>query len=181
MKKTIPILTGLVVVGLVASFHASKIKATPIVLQPVQTQITQRVSSANDIYPTVKGATNPDITQANISQNICNKNWSTKSIRPPVSYTDKVKRDLMISQHLTGVKGDYELDHLISLEIGGSPTSLDNLWMEPYVTSIPDGGAKVKDSVENRLHKEVCSGSLLLSDAQHIVVTDWYAYYKSMK
>jgi len=40
------------------------------------------------LYPahaTTPGLVNPDITQANIDQTICNPQWSTKSIRPPLS------------------------------------------------------------------------------------------------
>src|SRR5260370_21279560 len=37
------------------------------------------------------GVTNPDITQASIHQTICNPQWSTKSIRPPVAYTNTLK------------------------------------------------------------------------------------------
>src|SRR5437762_1182740 len=37
------------------------------------------------------GAKNPNITQANIKNNICKKGWSTKSIRPTTSYTNALK------------------------------------------------------------------------------------------
>ena len=37
------------------------------------------------------GATNPDITQENIRETICNPRWSTKSIRPEESYTHRLK------------------------------------------------------------------------------------------
>src|SRR2546422_7022504 len=46
------------------------------------------------LYPdpaTTPGVVNPDITQGNIGQTICNPQWSTKSIRPPVSYTNHLK------------------------------------------------------------------------------------------
>jgi hypothetical protein len=69
---------------------------------------------------------------------------------------------------------DYEEDHLISLEIGGSPTSPLNLWPEPYNT--PDG-ARVKDQIENKLNALVCDGSITLATAQHAIATNWYAAY----
>jgi hypothetical protein len=145
------------------------------------TTVVYRSFGPADIYPPsdVPGMTNPNITQATISQTICNPKWSTKSIRPPVSYTDKLKVQDMQTYHLSGVKGDFELDHLISLELGGNPTDPKNLWMEPYTASIPDGGAKVKDSVENYLHKQVCSGAITLAEAQKEITGDWYAVYKS--
>ena len=47
-----------------------------------------------DIYPDparTPGATNPEITQENIRETICNPRWSTKSVRPEESYTHRLK------------------------------------------------------------------------------------------
>jgi len=99
------------------------------------------------------GFTNPDVTQENIEQTICNPEWSTKSIRPPESYTTGLKKKQMQAWGLPGTTADYEEDHLISLELGGSPSDSRNLWPEPYNPS-PD--ARQKDTVENYLYKEVC-------------------------
>jgi hypothetical protein len=49
----------------------------------------------SSLYPDptlTPGATNPDITQATIAATICNPNWSTKTIRPPASYTNNLKQ-----------------------------------------------------------------------------------------
>ena len=35
-----------------------------------------------------------------------------------------------------------------------------------------------KDAVENELHKEVCAGMLTLQEAQQIIVTVWFKYYR---
>ena len=120
------------------------------------------------------GFVNPDITQANIEETICNPNWSTKSIRPPESYTSKLKTEQMRQWSLPGTAADYEEDHLISLELGGSPTDPRNLWPEAYT---PKPGAREKDVVENYLHKQVCTGALTLEEAQHAIATDWYKVY----
>lgn len=121
------------------------------------------------------GAVNPDITQENISQTLCNSSWSTKSIRPPVSYTNplKVKQIAEYGYTDTATK-DYEEDHLISLELGGSPTDPENLWPEAYPV------AKQKDTVENYLHKQLCAGAITLAQAQQEIATDWYAVYESI-
>jgi hypothetical protein len=66
-----------------------------------------------------------------------------------------------------------EVDHLISLELGGSNDIL-NLWPEPY---LPQPGAREKDVAENYLHRQVCSGKMTLRDAQRAIVADWYAVY----
>jgi hypothetical protein len=100
-----------------------------------------------EIYPDsamTPGAANPDITQQNIQDNICNRQWSTKLIRPPSQYTNKLKRKQLrqygdtvhqtraelINPHTGKVDTTrcvahsdymacYEEDHLISLENGG--------------------------------------------------------------
>lgn len=134
-----------------------------------------------DIYPQVSGSTNPAIYQDNISQNICNPNWSTSSERPPSNYTTALKIEQLKSYGNKDQKtADYEEDHLISLELGGNPTDPNNLWPEPYTTSISTGGAKTKDSVENYLHVQVCSGKISLAAAQQEISTDWYAVYTQM-
>src|SRR5712691_4719698 len=56
------------------------------------------------------GALNPQVTQANISQTICVPGW-TKTVRPPVTYTDSLKRKQMTERHLPGKPADYEEDH----------------------------------------------------------------------
>src|SRR2546425_4126736 len=62
------------------------------------------------------GAVNPDITQTNINDTVCNRQWSTKSIRPPVSYTNQLKvQQLAVSKRKDKNPSHYEEDHLISL------------------------------------------------------------------
>jgi hypothetical protein len=56
------------------------------------------------LYPahaTTPGLVNPDITQANIAQTICNPQWSTKSIRPPTSLTNPLKQQQLAAMHAT--------------------------------------------------------------------------------
>jgi hypothetical protein len=136
-----------------------------------------------EIYPDparTPGATNPDITQENIRETICNPRWSTKSIRPEESYTHRLKIEQIGEYGYPDSQlRDYEEDHFIPLELGGNPTDPRNLWPEPFVTSIPGGGAHAKDRVENYLHAEVCSGSLTLEQAQHEIVADWYRVYQA--
>lgn len=126
------------------------------------------------------GVPNPDISQDNIADNICNKGWSTKSIRPTASYTTALKVKQLAGDYAYEGITDTKLveeDHLISLELGGSPTDPGNLWPEPYS---PVPGAKQKDQVENFLHREVCDGTISLQEAQAEVSTNWYSLYLSM-
>lgn len=115
------------------------------------------------------GAINPKVTQANIAATICVQGY-TRSVRPPISYTDPLKLRLMRAYGETGPASAYELDHLVSLELGGNPTSPENLWPEPY---LPLPGAHEKDKVENYLHEQVCLGAITLAEAQRIISTDW--------
>lgn len=78
---------------------------------------------------------------------------------------------------LGGEKSDYELDHVIPLELGGCPDCPENLWMEPYASP----GAHEKDRVENFLHREVCSDHLSLTSAQQMIVRDWYQVYLGLE
>jgi hypothetical protein len=111
------------------------------------------------------GVADPRVTQANIQQTICVKGY-TATVRPPVSYTNQVKLQSYADYGISpSVKA--ELDHLIPLELGGAPADPKNLWVEPG--SIPNP----KDSVENRLHAEVCAGTVTLQAAQQAISTNW--------
>jgi len=136
-----------------------------------------------DIYPDparTPGAMNPEITQRTIRDTICNPRWSTKSIRPEASYTNRLKVEQIGEYGYSDSRlRDYEEDHFIPLELGGNPTDPKNLWPEPFDTSIADGGAHAKDKVENYLHAEVCSGSLTLEQAQREITEDWYKVYRN--
>ena len=74
------------------------------------------------------------------------------------------------------VGGPYEVDHLISLELGGSNDPA-NLWPQSY-TSQP-WNAHLKDALENRLHALVCSGQISLQQAQREISTDWTRAYQA--
>jgi len=123
------------------------------------------------------GATNPAVRQSNIFQTICVSGY-TSTIRPPESYTQNLKyRQLDSGYNYQGDTNarDYEEDHQIPLEVGGSPTSVKNLWPEPrYVT----WGASRKDVLENKIHSLVCSGQMSLAQGQRIFQTNWIPWYQ---
>lgn len=122
------------------------------------------------------GAVNAAVTQANIQTTICVPGW-TKTIRPPASYTNKLKAQQLASGAYAGTNAPrtYEEDHLISLEIGGHPTDPRNLWPQEW-----DGpyGAHAKDRLENYLHRAVCSGRMTLAEAQAAVSSNWIVAYQ---
>ena len=115
-------------------------------------------TSAPDYSPP-PGALNLQVTQANIAQTICAPGW-TRSIRPPAQYTGALKRRQIAERHLPGRLSDYEEDHLIPLNLGGHPTSPDNLWPQPIRQ------AQLKDKLEYALNRAVCAGRMTLAAAQ---------------
>jgi hypothetical protein len=127
------------------------------------------------------GALNPSVTQANIHSTVCVSGW-TATIRPPVSYTNKLKAQQIVQYGYTATSASlYEEDHLISLQLGGSPTDPRNLWPEPYTITLGSGqpaGARTKDVFETALKKKVCAGTMTLVEAQRQIGVRWvHAYY----
>jgi hypothetical protein len=158
-------LRGLVIFGLMlsaATITLAQSKAGPEAIYPDSTR--------------TPGATNSDIKQSNIQKNICKKGWTTDSVRPSTSVTSKIKKQTMVAYGFTDSATHYELDHLISLQNGGCPACVENLWPEAYgdaahpktqktrtawnkahptSTSILPGALQ-KDKVEGYVHDAIC-------------------------
>jgi hypothetical protein len=96
----------------------------------------------------------------------------SKSVRPPERVTNQEKLASMAAYGDEGSPSDFEYDHLVSLELGGAANDPRNLWPEP------GGSPNPKDSVENSLHRLVCSGQMSLAQAQKIIARGWIAYYR---
>jgi hypothetical protein len=105
------------------------------------------------------GVLNSAVTQSTIGATICRRGW-TRTIRPPVGYTNELKLRQLLRYGLHGPPSAFQEDHLISLELGGHPTDARNLWPEPYPR------ASAVDRIENDLNRRVCAGSLALAEAQ---------------
>jgi hypothetical protein len=128
------------------------------------------------------GVASADVTPTNIASTICVSGYTSgrrhdngRTVRPPESYTESLKRQQISQYGYTDVAlGDYEEDHLIPLEVGGDGYAAGNLWPEPYAGT----GARVKDQLENRLHSLVCSGKVGLLEAQRAIAQNWYAAYR---
>jgi hypothetical protein len=160
--------------GLVLAAAAAAV-GVGAVASPAAVQCSARGALAD--HSCTPGSLNSQVTQANIGQTICVTGF-TRTIRPPVSFTNPLKAEQMRSYRLSGPASDYELDHLVSLELGGNPTSPQNLWPEAYA---PVPGAHEKDRVENFLHAQVCSGAMTLADAQAKITGDWTLVWNSIK
>jgi hypothetical protein len=111
------------------------------------------------------GSIDPAVTQATIRKTICVTGYTTK-VRPSSSETDRFKYDVAYVAYGTPGREKTELDHLVSLELGGSNDAA-NLWPEVPPTPNP------KDKVENALHRAVCDGRVTLAAAQRAIARDW--------
>ncbi len=111
------------------------------------------------------GVANPVVTDANVRTTICVSGW-TKTVRPPVSYTDKLKRELLPP----GANiADFELDHVWPIEDGGDPKNPDNLRLQRWTG--PDG-ARAKDVVETAVHRAICAGTMTIAQG-HAELAAW--------
>ncbi len=105
---------------------------------------------------------------------ICTPGYA-KSVR---NVPEKEKNDVYLEYGITShVEGEYEVDHLISLELGGS-NDISNLWPEP---ADPKPGFHEKDKVENELHKQICEGIITLQQAQQQISNNWLTVYQQLQ
>jgi hypothetical protein len=117
------------------------------------------------------------------------KGQQPKGSKPVRSVSAKEKRVTFMYYGLGGndriaCTDGYEIDHLISLELGGSNTFI-NRWPQTYCRAATDDGKEIipssardKDRLENALKTKVCSGLMTLQEAQKEIATDWVSSYK---
>jgi len=106
-------------------------------------------------------------------QQICQSGYTSTVRNVPISEKDQAYAEYSIFHHSAG---QYEVDHLVPLELGGS-NDIANLWPE---AASPTPGFHQKDLVENYLHDQMCSGAVSLQKAQVEIATNWLAVYNSM-
>jgi hypothetical protein len=111
------------------------------------------------------GAVDPAVTQGNLRSTICHPGY-TKTVRPSESRTEKFKYEVAYPAYGEPHSKKTELDHLVSLELGGANDAA-NLWPESPPTPNP------KDKVENALHAAVCDGKITLKAAQNAIASNW--------
>jgi hypothetical protein len=116
------------------------------------------------------GAINPAVTLGQLCPTAHTANW-----RPSASYTSNLKKQQLANKYdYVDSSGSHqptpatsEEDHLISLELGGSPSAELNLWPEPHASF------NEKDKVEGAAHAAICAGRLTLPQAQQGIATNW--------
>lgn len=104
-------------------------------------------------------------------ETVCAKGYAKRVRNVPEKLKAEVFRHYGVTEHQAG---EYEIDHLISLQLGGS-NSIRNLWPQSY-QSLPLN-AHLKDQLENRAHQLVCDGRLDIGQVQNEIARDWTAAY----
>ena len=114
-----------------------------------------------------------DILSNVTKDQVCRSGYASSVRNVTTSTKNKVYAAYGITHHIAG---EYEVDHLVSLELGGS-NDISNLWPE---AASPKPGFHEKDKVENYLHDQVCSGAIALQQAQIEIATNWLNVYNQM-
>jgi hypothetical protein len=130
------------------------------------------------------GAINPSVTLAILK---------TAKEPPATGFRTSCVRDKSTTAHAKAATYDWyglphpannhgatqtcELDHIVSLELGGADT-LDNIWPQcgPPGVTLRQRYFKQKDLVEDYLAAQVRSGLMTLKAAQIGIATDWTQY-----
>jgi hypothetical protein len=104
---------------------------------------------------------------------VCRPGYAGSVRNVSASTKDSVYAAYGLRDHFDGKDG--EVDHLVSLELGGS-NARSNLFPE---AAAPRPGSHEKDRLENALHGEVCDGRITLKRAQRLIARDWVAAYRA--
>ena len=98
----------------------------------------------------------------------------TRELRPiPLAVRQQVLRNYGMENVPTD---EYELDYLITPELGGAPDAR-NLWPQRYGSRV--WNAHVKDDLERLLPRMVCNQEIRLETAQREIARDWIAAYRT--
>ena len=191
LRVMVAILASIVVIGALglwlislppSDVSVSTATETPTPADPSPLPTLRPAITRLPIAQLTPGVVSADVTPANVNRTICVSGYTSgrrlddgRTVRPSSSYTTALKRVQIVQYGYADTRlADYEEDHLIPLELGGDGYARGNLWPEPYSGST---GARIKDKVENALHRLVCTGQVGLRAAQRAIATNWYAAY----
>lgn len=172
MKKLIIVLFIIFAAVLIFSFYHQQNQS----LAPQVFSLGQRTKESGCIArgPLPDPACTPGaIIATSTVEDICTPGYTKKVRNVSASLKRKVYSEYGVAHHSPG---EYEVDHLIPLEVGGS-NDIANLFPE---AAEPRPGFHEKDKTENYLHREVCAGRISLQQAQYEIATDWLAVYQGI-
>ena len=135
-------------------------------------QLTQQVQQTHVVlcqveeYLPDKDCTPGDIFPEATTEHICTSGYA-QSVR---SVSQKKKKKVYeMYGILKRSPGQYEIDHLVPLSLGGS-NDIKNLWpQEVYI----EFGTNEKDTISRQLRKLVCDGKMPLGEAQKSIAANW--------
>lgn len=109
---------------------------------------------------------------------ICSSTFRTGPIR---NVPDSEKHQVEVEYGLTPKPygSTLEIDHIVSLELGGSNDAA-NLFPEEATFANNAPGFHLKDKLENAAHKAVCAGTISLRSAQQQIASNWELLYKKL-
>jgi len=136
-------------------------------IDPMTKTADCKVNNAMPDHACTPGAVFASATKSKV----CTSGYSSTVRNVPQSEKDQVYAEYNITYHTTG---QYEVDHFISLELGGS-NDIANLWPE---AASPTPGFHEKDQIENYLHTKLCANVLSLPEAQYLISNKWLSVYK---
>jgi hypothetical protein len=179
----------IIAVGLVLAGQAA-LAACPAGVDPKSSTPISAVSSTSNCklktshgYPLpdaacTPGAINPTVDTAVLKggkfKTACDRDVATSAEEKATTYAGYT---INKPTGNTGKTQSCELDHLVSLELGGADT-LDNIWPQcgPPGVLLAKRYFKIKDAVENYLAASVKAGDISLKDAQQGIAVDWTQY-----
>jgi hypothetical protein len=109
------------------------------------------------------GSLDPRVTQATIRSTICSPSWRMRA-QPMAAFLQKLKNRQMRQYHDVGPPSAYAEDALVPVGLGGSASAPANLWPENLAL------AKRRNTLEQALNRQVCSGASTLRAAQRRIV-----------
>ena len=152
--------------------HRDATHASPSVVHTAAAANASGKAGPTSLYPDATLTPGAELTQN--AAIVCASGYASSVRNVPTSEKKHVFEEYGLAYPEPA--GSYEVDHFISLELGGS-NDIANLWPEP---AEPKPGFHEKDKVEDYLHQQVCAGNMSLAEAQREISTDWYAVYLSI-
>ncbi len=108
----------------------------------------------------------PNITKAEV----CYSGYAKLARKVPLSLKKEIYKSY--GMEYPQLEGAYELDHFVSLCLGGSNSNI-NLWPQPT----PE--FRMKDKIEWILCRQVCEGKMTLKEAQKAIYS-WKHLYNTL-
>jgi len=161
-RKNIAVIAVLIILFVITISYLSLLAAPSIT-----GMFAHRICSINGTLPDFS-CTPGDVFNVTAEQ-VCTPGYSSSVRDVSQELKNRVYAEYGIASHMPY---EYEIDHFIALELGGS-NDIKNLWPQP---GEPRPGYREKIKVDNFLHNQVCKHGMPLAEAQ-AKVRNWTAIF----